>query len=385
MDEAARLRRVLMTADAVGGVFTYVLRLGRLLRRRGIEVHVATMGPRPSEAQRRAMADAGIELYESGYRLEWMDSPWEEVDEAGSWLLDVERRLGPDIVHLNGYCHGHLPWRAPALVVAHSCVLSWWAAVRGESAPKKWDEYRRRVSRGIHAAALVIAPTCAMLGCIEREYGPPLASAVIHHAGDAGAFGPAGEKGSFVLAAGRLWDEAKNIRALEAVASHCKYPILVAGRKSFENGHVEGSGRLQLLGELSAQDLAFWMARASIYALPARYEPFGLSVLEAALSGCALVLGDIESLRELWEDTAIFVPPDDHRALAAALAELVDDAERRSLFATRARSRALELEPDAMVNAYLRAYEDLRGGRGRPASPRDDGNRAPRRGGESCV
>ncbi len=32
--------------------------------------------------------------------------------------------------------------------------------------------------------------------------------------------------------------------------------------------------------------------------LPARYEPFGLSVLEAALSGCALVLGDIPSLRE---------------------------------------------------------------------------------------
>ena len=63
--------------------------------------------------------------------------------------------------------------------------------------------------------------------------------------------------------------------------------------------------------------IADWYARASIYALPARYEPFGLSALEAALSGCALVLGDIPSLREVWGDAALFVAPDDTDALAA--------------------------------------------------------------------
>ena len=47
---------------------------------------------------------------------------------------------------------------------------------------------------------------------------------------------------------------------------------------------------------LSGEDIRPWFARAGIYALPAVYEPFGLSVLEAALSGCALVLGDIPSL-----------------------------------------------------------------------------------------
>ena len=35
----------------------------------------------------------------------------------------LERRLRPDVVHLNGYTHGALPWRAPVLVVGHSCVL----------------------------------------------------------------------------------------------------------------------------------------------------------------------------------------------------------------------------------------------------------------------
>src|SRR5690625_7216151 len=37
-----------------------------------------------------------------------------------------------------------------------------------------------------------------------------------------------------------------------------------------------------------------WLRQASVFVMPSRYEPFGLSVLEAALSGCALILSDIQ-------------------------------------------------------------------------------------------
>ena len=53
-------------------------------------------------------------------------------------------------------------------------------------------------------------------------------------------------------------------------------------------------------GQLTTAEVRNVINTASIYALPARYEPFGLSILEAALSGCALVLGDImQSARTL--------------------------------------------------------------------------------------
>ena len=58
-----------------------------------------------------------------------------------------------------------------------------------------------------------------------------------------------------------------------------------------------------------------WFAHASIYALPARYEPFGLSSWKQP-RGCALVLGDIASLREIC-DAALFIPPDDTERLAS--------------------------------------------------------------------
>ena len=98
---------------------------------------------------------------------------------------------------------------------------------------------------------------------------------------------------------------------------------------------------------------------AAVYVLPARYEPFGLSVLEAAHSGCALVLGDIPSLREIWGDAAVFVPPDDTDALADAVTALIEAPERRDKLADAAWERALRFTPLRMAEDYLEAYRSI--------------------------
>jgi len=73
---------------------------------------------------------SNLTLYESHYKLEWMEDPWTDVEEAGAWLLELAQRVQPDLVHLNNYVHGALPWSVPVLMVGHSCVLSWWQAQR---------------------------------------------------------------------------------------------------------------------------------------------------------------------------------------------------------------------------------------------------------------
>src|SRR4051812_49535083 len=102
--------------------------------------------------------------------------------------------------------------------------------------------------------------------------------------------------------------------------------------------------------------MARWFGAASIYCLPARYEPFGLSALEAALSGCALVLGDIPSLREVWGDAAAYVDPDDHGGLRHTIAHLIHNARRRDALARRAMERAARYTPQRAARAYLDAY-----------------------------
>jgi glycogen synthase len=349
--------RVLMTADTVGGVWTYACELVRALVPYPVEVTLATMGAPPSPSQARTLAALpNVELIASHYALEWMPDPWRDVDAAGDWLLDLARQKRADLVHLNSYVHASLPFEVPVVVVAHACVTTWFAAVHGSEPPPIWAEYRRRVAAGLGAACEVVAPTRAILRSVLAAYEILRDGLVIANGCDPRAWRPA-RKEPFVLAAGRLWDNARGLTDLDACASVVSWPIHVAGPTT----GPAGVGRIEtrsvrLLGELDRDELAGWMGRASIFALPARYEPFGLSAVEAALSGAALVLGGIDSLQEVWGDTALYVPPRDPDSLAYTLEGLAADTLRRRALAASARQRALALGPGPMADAYARLY-----------------------------
>ena len=345
-----------MTADAAGGVWTHALELARALGTHGTEVALAVMGPPPGPSQRAEAAGLpNVTLYEGGYALEWMDDPWEEVGRAGQWLLDLAHRFSPDVIHLNGYVHAALPWGRPVLVAAHSCVLSWWSAVYGDGAPPRYDAYRRRVRAGLAAADLVVAPTAAMLGALEQHYGRIAQGWVIHNARDFDGFNPA-PKLPKIFAAGRAWDQAKNLSLLNAAAPRVGWPVFLAGDCRHPGGGSLRFANLHCLGKLDADAMRPQLAESAVYALPARYEPFGLSALEAGLCGCALVLGNIPSLREVWGDAATFVEPDDADGLAAALNRLIADNDWRREMGRRARTRALGYTLSKMAEQYLAAY-----------------------------
>ncbi len=359
MAEGRRGLRVLMTADTLGGIWDYALELAAQLAGNEVDIVLATMGRLPTADQRRAAAAIpDLVLQESPFKLEWMPDAGDDPLRAGEWLLQLERRFAPDLVHLNGYVHAGLPWRAPCLAVAHSCVLSWWLAVKGEPAPDEWQGYAAGVQRGLSQASAVVAPTGALLHSLEGLYGRLPHASVIWNGRCPQRYRP-GIKGSFIFSAGRLWDEAKNLRALTAVAADLQWPVIAAGEWRHPNGGGELPAPVEYLGTLSAAEMTGWLSRAPIYALPALYEPFGLSVLEAALSGCALVLGDIPSLRELWDGAALFVPPDDHSRLRIALQALIDDQTLRLALSRAARERSYRYGAERMTAAYLSLYCDL--------------------------
>src|SRR5215217_1733055 len=354
--------RILMTADTVGGVWTYALELTRALQPYNVEVLLATMGPSLSDSQRDdARSLPNLSLFKSNYKLEWMPGCWTDVKRAGDWLLHLENRLQPDLIHLNGYAHASLPWKNPTLVAGHSCVFSWWQGVKGDTPPGEWQRYKTEVQSGLRAADLVITPSTAMLGALNTHYGPMNNARVIHNGRNPENF-KAGLKRNFILSAGRLWDQAKNINRVAGIASELPWPVLIAGefqhpdQPSQENSAAK---QCRWLGSMSESQLQPWFAAASIYALPALYEPFGYTPLEAALSGCALVLGDIESLREIWNDAALFVDPTDGKALKQELRALIDDPRRRNEMSQRAHERALEFTSARMARNYFAAYEEL--------------------------
>jgi glycogen synthase len=343
--------KVLMTADTVGGVWTYAIDLVAALAPYDVEVTLVTAGGSLRRDQRERIASSGVtRLYETRFALEWMPDPWPDVERFGELLLDLASDLEPDLVHVNGFANASLPFGAPVLVVAHSDVVSWHRAVRAESAGPEWRRYREHVAAGLAAADLVVAPTRATLADLRRSYPVVSRTAVIPNGTPRCAVRR--PKEPFVLAAGRLWDEAKNIAGLARVAPRLRWPVAVAGDGPAAPG-------LRALGVLDRRDLDEVLARAAVFAAPAYYEPFGLAALEAGSAGCALVLGDIESLREVWGDAALFAPPSDDDALASALHRVIDDNHLRGRLAERARARAARYTPGAAARGYAAAYRGL--------------------------
>lgn len=348
-----------MTADTVGGVWTYAMELCGGLASSGVRVVLATMGAPLSAAQwAEVRALPGVVVEQSTFRLEWMPAPWLDVDQSGRWLRELARRHVPDVLHLNGYAHASLPFGVPVVVVAHSDVLTWWKAVHGTAAPSQWDRYRAAVRAGVRSADLVVAPTAAMLHELQQCYGGLPHTRVIANGRSRQAFAPA-SKAPMILAAGRLWDEGKNIAALCEAADGLPWPVCVAGHRRGPHGGERGLHNVRVLGALDSAAMSGWMGRAAIFAHPARYEPFGLCALEAALSGCTLVLADIPTLREVWGDAAIYVRPDDTSALRSALVGLIAQPERRRQLARRAARRAARYSPEAMTAGYLDAYRSV--------------------------
>jgi glycosyltransferase involved in cell wall biosynthesis len=194
-----------------------------------------------------------------------------------------------------------------------------------------------------------------MLRDLDRWYSNVRAGCVIYNGHRCDAYNPT-RKEDFVFSTGRVWDAAKNIGALDLAAPLVSWPIFVAGEAQHPEGGRHPLRNVFPVGKLSSEDICPWFSRAGIYALPALYEPFGLSILEAALSGCALVLGDIPSLREIWDDAALFVPPSDPEALALSINSLIVKRSVREDLGGRARMRALSFTNDRMVHSYLGAY-----------------------------
>ena len=351
-----------MTADAVGGVWTYALDLATELKNQDVATVLAVTGPVSAEHREQAAAIPGLTLEAAPFKLEWMADAQADIEAAGAWLQELARKHRPELVHLNSYAPALLDWDVPTVLVAHSCLATWWAAVHGTKPDGAWSAYLDRVRAALAIADVVVAPSRAMLSDVRAAYGePPLAHArVIYNGRDLSRFPASLAKEPFVLCAGRLWDLGKGIAVLNDVAAGLDWPVYAAGPLS---GPTDGAGAefkaLIHLGCLAESEVAEWMRGASIFCSPSLYEPFGLAVLEAAMSGAALVLSDIPTFRELWDGAAVFVPPADPDPWRDALGELIGQRDRIAELGRTARIRSAEYTRSRSAQSYAELYGEL--------------------------
>ncbi|MBO9624626.1 MAG: glycosyltransferase family 4 protein [Sphingomonas sp.] len=355
-----RSLRLLMTADTVGGVWQYAVELAGALAPHGVRTTLAVLGPAPSPEQRaEAAAVPELALVETGLPLDWLCGGPEPVIAAGQAIAELAREARADLVQLNApalAACADLPM--PVVAVAHGCVSTWWEAAHGgEPADYRW--HRKLMRDGLHAADRVVAPTAAYAATVARHYGLPEAPLAIHNGRRPLAL-PAGVTAQdFAFTVGRLWDRVKGADTLDRAAARLSVPLLAAGTTQGPHGETIALRHMRALGHLSGAALAQRLAARPVFVSAASFEPFGLAVLEAAAAGCPLLLSDIGSFRELWDEAALFVAPDDDAGFADAVEAILADPALRNRLGEAARARAARFTPEATAEAMAALFAQL--------------------------
>ena len=333
----------------------------------------------------------------TGQPLDWTADCTGEVRRTAEAVANLAQ--AHDLVHLNSPALAGLAgFEKPVVGAAHSCVRTWWEAVRGGIAlPPDLAWRADLVADGYRRCDRLVAPTRSFAQATARAYGLAELPAIVwngrsdrgsevpraRHVEESGAADrlearttvlrassracdaprhEVREGGSaFAFTAGRLWDEGKGVAVLDAAAPAIRLPVRAAGPTAGPNGARIALSAVRELGRLDESAMAAALAERPIFVSPALYEPFGLAVLEAAAQGCALVLSDIPTFRELWDGAALFVPRREADALATAVNTLADDRDRCAELGRAAAERARRYGLGPFVEGTAAIFRDALG------------------------
>ena len=271
------------------------------------------------------------------------------------------RALAPDVVHT------HLVHADVYAAIAPSARL---VSTKHNPDPFRAGPFRYFERALTRRAARVVAISEAVRRFSVDQVGLPAGKVeVVHYGLDElpGAWGenpPLALEGAVLLAVCRLAPQKGLETAVRALPTIPGATLLVLGEGP-ERAPLTAlaerlgvSDRLLLPGRVG--DVEALYRRADLVVHPARWEGFGLAMLEAMLAAKPVVAARAGSSPELVDDgrTGLLVPVDDSGALSEAVASLLDDRDRAEAMGNAGLERArAEFSVARMADRTLAVYE----------------------------
>jgi len=352
----------------IGGSERHLLELLPALRERGVDARFLGLddtraAPEPFYA---ALADRDVPF-------ERLPCPRDLDPGLARRARAVVRAVGPDVVHTH-------------LVHADVYGLAAVARTSATLVSTKHNDDRFRAGRLRHLerlatrrASRVVCITEALARFNREVVGLPAEKLRVVHYGLDAPPAPWGAPGGPELPDGapclvavcRLVPQKGLDVAIDALAlvreRHPGTRLVVLGEGPLR-AELEALARARGVGDAVALpgrvgDVTWWLRRADVVVHPARWEGFGLALLEAMLCEKPIVASRVSSIPEIVVDreTGLLVPPDDSGALAASVTAFFEEPERAQSYGEAGRARALaEFSVARMTDRTLEVYEEAR-------------------------
>ena len=136
--------------------------------------------------------------------------------------------------------------------------------------------------------------------------------------------------------------------------------LFAGGQQNLERQfHSLADGVTYQIRHLSEDDLVLAYSGATALVYPTLYEGFGLPIVEAMACGCPVVACRTSSIPEIAQGNALYVPPNDPRALAAAITTIKDDAALRQRLVAGGLQRSRDFRWELMAEQMRRALREF--------------------------
>jgi glycogen synthase len=349
--------KILMTTDTKEDKWQFTLNLVSSLCDENIEVVLLAMGPKLYNHQLEELENLApnTHFYHQSITPEWKENDLTGIPKAGIWINKIFASENPDIIHLNHYSPACIHWDVPVVLSPQACIMLLENLSSVEELPEKFHKIFHMSQIALHAADAVVFPTAALLAHFTCVYGQ-ISKAHVIPPGIREIYRPSDQKFPMVFSEGHLDDPNLNLNLLLLAAPYIDGEIFIAGEKEQV---MRLPKNVRFLGNLSRQQKSNWLKMASIFALPARLDPFGLAFLEAASNRCALIGGDTPYLKEIWGDAMEYVSIDNPDALAAACNEGLHFPHKALAHGENAFSRVQKFNQRDIAIQYKELYLNL--------------------------
>lgn len=148
----------------------------------------------------------------------------------------------------------------------------------------------------------------------------------------------------------------KAVTILRKTGHDVKLILAGAPRITHKVDEIQNVDGVEILGEVTFEEIRRLYATSTVFALPSLSEGFGLPLIEAMGYGCPVIASDIPVFREIAQDSAIFVAPQDEMRWADAIRLLLEREQERAALAERGLALAYKFKWEKTLVETLAVY-----------------------------